>query len=124
MDKLDTKDAVEILLSEKKKAEANLEKAYDSYCIFPNEHDQEDWNNYSALATAFEMAMEAMEKQIPQKPIRIDKHKEFDGNWKKVCPLCGRILIERITTSEKSYPRYYNYTEHCLCGQAIDWEEE
>lgn len=74
--------------------------------------------------TALEMAIEALKKQIPKKPIRIDKNKEFDGNWKKICPLCGRILIERITTSEESYPRYYNYTGHCLCGQAIDWEEE
>ena len=74
--------------------------------------------------TAINMAIEALEKQIPKKPIRIDKNKEFDGNWKKVCPLCGRKLIERITTSEKSFPRYYNYTDHCWCGQAIDWGEK
>ena len=79
------------------------------------------WNDrhYEAL----QMALSALEKQIPKKPIRIDKNKEFDGNWKKVCPLCGRVLIERITTSEKSYPLYHNYTSHCLCGQKIDWEE-
>ena len=73
---------------------------------------------------ACKIAVEAMKKQIPVKPIRIDKNNEFDGNWKKVCPLCGRMLIERITTSEKSYPRHYNYTGHCWCGQAINWEEE
>ena len=74
---------------------------------------------------ALKMAISALEneKQIPKKPIRIDKNKEFDGNWKKICPLCGCVLMERITTSESSYPRYYNYTEHCLCGQAIDWTE-
>ena len=73
---------------------------------------------------ALRLAISALEKQIPKKPIHIDKNKEFDGNWKKACPLCGRMLMERITTSEESYPRYYNHTEHCLCGQAIDWEEE
>lgn len=78
---------------------------------------------FEQLREAVDKAISALEKQIPKKPIRIDKNKEFDGNWKKVCPLCGRMLIERITTSEKSYPRYYNYTGHCWCGQAIDWEE-
>ena len=76
------------------------------------------------IVEALEMAISALEKQIPVKPIRIDKNKEVDGNWKKVCPLCGRMLIERITTAEESYPRHYNYTGHCWCGQAIDWEEE
>ena len=70
------------------------------------------------------MAINALEKQIPMKPIRIDKNKEFDGNWKKVCPSCKSVLIERITTDEESYPRLYNYTPHCKCGQAIDWGED
>ena len=73
---------------------------------------------------AVEIAVEAMEKQIPKKPIRIDKNKEFDGNWKKVCPSCKSALIERITTNEESCARLYNYTGHCKCGQAIDWEGE
>ena len=73
---------------------------------------------------AAEIAVEAMRKQIPVKPIRVDKNKEFDGNWIKICPSCKRTLIERITTPETSFPRYYNYTGHCWCGQAIDWEGE
>jgi len=73
---------------------------------------------------ACEIAVRAMRKQIPVKPIHIDKNKEFDGNWKKVCPSCKRVLIERITTDEESYPLLYNYTPHCKCGQAIDWEDE
>lgn len=71
---------------------------------------------------AAEIAVVAMKKQIPVKPIRIDKNNEFDGNWIKICPSCKRVLIERITTNEESYPRLYNYTLHCKCGQAIDWE--
>ena len=73
---------------------------------------------------AAEIAIEAMRKQIPMKPILINKNKEFDGNWKKICPSCKSVLIERITTNEESYPRVYNYTPHCKCGQAIDWSDE
>ena len=71
---------------------------------------------------AVEIAVEAMEKQIPKKPVMINRNEEFDGNWKKVCPRCGRMLMERITTSEQSYPRHYNMTGFCWCGQAILWE--
>ena len=85
---------------------------------------QVEWDYPMDYAVAFNKAIEALEKQIPKKPIRINKNKEFDGNWKKVCPSCRRMLIERITTPEKSFPRHYNYTQHCWCGQAIDWEEE
>jgi len=71
---------------------------------------------------ALDMAVSAVKKQIPVKPTRIDKNETFDGNWIKVCPNCGRILIERITTSDSSYPRIYNMTGHCICGRAIDLE--
>ena len=75
------------------------------------------------IVEALEMAISALEKQIPKKPKHIDKNKEFDGNWKKVCPTCLSMLIERITTSEVSDVIVYNRTPHCWCGQAIDWEE-
>ena len=53
---------------------------------------------------AMEIAVEAMEKQIPQKP-----KMTLDAYW--VCPVCGRMI---------DYP-----FEHCKrCGQAICWEEE
>ena len=73
---------------------------------------------------ALTLAISALEKQTLKKPKHIDKNATFDGNWKRVCPACGRVLVERITTPEESYPRIYNHTPHCICGQAIDWEEE
>lgn len=76
------------------------------------------------MDAAIAVAISVLEKQIPKKPKRIDKNATFDGNWKKVCPACGRTLMERITTPEESYPEIYNHTPHCICGQAIDWEEE
>ena len=72
----------------------------------------------------YDKAIAALEKQIPKKPIHIDKNKEFDGNWKKVCPTCGRVLVERITTSEESYPQLYISSGYCWCGQALDRKED
>lgn len=65
MNELPLNDAIEILLSEKKKSDAKLEKAYDSYCLFPNEKDQIDWETYSALSTALDMAIKALKQPEP-----------------------------------------------------------
>ena len=57
---------------------------------------------------AIETAIEALEKQIPKKPIDNEECKWFE------CPTCGMIVA-----------RYYNGTaHHCECGQAIDWSDE
>ena len=82
------------------------------------------WGTYEEAKRhneAINMAINALSKQIPVSPKRIDKNAEFDGNWKMVCPICGRVLMERITTDEISYPRHYNMTDYCNCGQKIDW---
>lgn len=68
-------------------------------------------------------AISALEKQIPKKPKRINKNSVFDGNWKMICPCCGAMLVERITTENTSYPIQYNMTKHCNCGQALDWSD-
>lgn len=72
---------------------------------------------------ALEIAISVIEKQIPKKPKRINKNSIFDGNWKMICPCCGAMLIECITTETQSYPIQYNMTEHCMCGQALDWSD-
>ena len=60
--------------------------------------------NDDARAEAIDIAISALEKQIPQKP-----KMPLDAYW--VCPTCG---------SKVEHP-----FEHCMrCGQAIDWEEE
>lgn len=82
-----------------------------------------EWNYPMDYAIAFETAIAALEKQIPKKPKRVNKNSVFDGNWKKICPCCGAVLIERITTEDKSYPVQYNMTKHCWCGQALDWSD-
>lgn len=53
---------------------------------------------------AMEIAVEAMEKQIPKKP-----KMPLDAYW--TCPICGRKVEHQF--------------EYCTsCGQAIDWSEK
>lgn len=53
---------------------------------------------------AMEKAIEALEKQIPKKPL---PHKGWEGK----CPTCGVIFLDRTT----------NYCGNC--GQALDWSD-
>lgn len=60
---------------------------------------------YNNEITALETAIEALEKQLPKKPIEKGIHFVY---YK--CPNCNRIL-----------PIDKNY---CDCGQRLDWLEE
>ena len=55
---------------------------------------------------ARDLAILALEKQIPKKPLEETK---FYGNGK--CPSCGAVFMDKST----------NYCGNC--GQALDWEE-
>ena len=62
---------------------------------------------------AYEVAVEALEKQIAKKPIA-------QGKYSFVCPVCKQDLgIERedISVYDMTPPR------HCECGQALDWSD-
>lgn len=58
---------------------------------------------------------EALEKQIPKKPIIWENRHYFsptpNDDWGYECPCCGNQEID--------YPEH-----HCDCGQALDWTEE
>lgn len=64
---------------------------------------------------AFDMAIKALEKQIPKKPDIEGDGNDPDGNlvydtW--ICPTCG-----------VSYEIDYDKYDYCpSCGQKIDWE--
>ena len=59
------------------------------------------------LIDALEMAINALEKQIPKKPYKDNEN----GIYKKeYCPICHRSLFPN--------------DHHCICGQAIDWSDE
>ena len=66
---------------------------------------------------AVEIAVEAMQKQVPVKPVKSKEERYGMGyvyhDW--VCPSCGKFL---------AYEPEESGCHHCKCGQAIDWEGE
>ena len=67
---------------------------------------------------AMKVAIEALEKQIPKKPI----YSDFDDNGfdeiiphRAECPACGESVEFGKWNAEESH--------HCDCGQAISWED-
>ena len=69
-----------------------------------------EWNYPMDYAVAFEIAISALEKQIP----KVSEHE--DGVW-NICPCCGGSVCN---DTEHAVNREVSYCEHC--GQAIDWE--
>jgi hypothetical protein len=77
--------------------------------------DNESFQNYKLLdCEALTIAIQALEKQIPKKPIEIRERRNFnfevylkDG----YCPLCKNEVNNA-----------YNYCNKC--GQALDWSVE
>ena len=74
--------------------------------------------NFGNQKEAFEIAIQALEKQIPKKPIM----KPYFDNMEEeylCCHACGEILTDRIPMDNKDF--YF----HCLnCGQKLDWSDE
>ena len=62
----------------------------------------------SEMAEFKVLAIDALEKQIPKKPIDNIEREWFE------CPTCGRVIV--------TY--YAGERHHCKCGQAIDWSED
>lgn len=72
---------------------------------------------------AIGIAIQALDKQVPRAPVHVDKNDHFDGNWKRMCPRCSKVLVERVTTPDESYPIWYWMERYCTCGQHILWSE-
>lgn len=68
-----------------------------------------EWNYPMDYAVAIETAIQALEKQIPKKPIEEKK-------WLFSCPNCGSGNVEEWCLNR----------HNCCpdCGQALDWSEE
>ena len=64
-------------------------------------------SGYRILCEALDLAVEALEKQIPKKPY---KDRENGVYYKEHCPNCHRSLFPN--------------DHHCVCGQAMDWSDE
>lgn len=78
-----------------------------------------EWDYPMEYAVAFEVAISALEKQVPKKAtphrVEVPKIKIGHGYWGKgttvyKCPCCGTFVS-----------RIYKHCHHC--GQALDWSE-
>ena len=61
-----------------------------------------------------ELAVDALRKQIPQKPVQ-SKEPRFGMGYEYhdwVCPTCCKYLAPEPT---------YKGNHHCECGQKLDW---
>lgn len=65
-----------------------------------------DGTPYGQLLLALDMAIEALEKQIPKKPT-ID---EYDGTYSYICP-CEAEVEENQAYCD-------------ICGQALEWSDD
>ena len=84
------------------------EEAIEKIRQFGLYHAEKDLPHSTFTVEAFEMAIEALEKQIPKKPI--------GQSVLYRCPACDAFVLKSIGV----LPDYY-----CVrCGQKIDWSEE
>lgn len=66
-----------------------------------------------SFENAYGMAIQALEKQIPKKPVK-------DGKWSYKCPCCGG------DAETDCGDNFYDYRlDYCNgCGQKLDWSDE
>ena len=65
-----------------------------------------------------ELAVDALRKQIPQKPVKSKVPRRDINNcqWSDwYCPTCGCFLVSGGGHSDNIH--------HCECGQKLDWSE-
>ena len=69
---------------------------------------------YSELRNSIDMAIDALENQIPKKPYDVDEREENDFYYLGfMCPSCNKAIVGQ--------PYRPNYCKHC--GQALNWLE-
>ena len=72
-----------------------------------------DFKPRKHMIKAYELAVEALEKQIPKQP----KIKSWSP---ALCPSCDKELSEHL--GDGCYKHWYSI-KVCKCGQKIKWEE-
>ena len=66
-----------------------------------------DTAKFNELLELNKIVSEALEKQIPKKPIDNGEQEWFQ------CPTCGRVAVVY----------YAGKRHHCRCGQSLKWED-
>ena len=72
-----------------------------------------------AQSEAFQMAINALEKQIPKKPRKTDSYRGvLKRVYAYVCPTCGNVCLEKYMNERQNTMFCWN------CGQKLDWSDE
>ena len=93
------------------------QSAIDKIKCFPNWNLDDEWLLEDEMQELSDMAVAALEKQIPKEPI------EYEDKYYG-CPVCGNPVMHKW----EKYPTILNDKKnglpYCLgCGQALDWRE-
>lgn len=75
--------------------------------VIPVCDPNDDWGRYTITLN---VAIEALEKQIPKKPL--NQSDEYDRTYGN-CPCCGEMVVD--------YPDDFRVCSNC--GQRLDWGE-
>ncbi len=71
-------------------------------------------SGYYMLCEALDIAVEALEKQLPK---RVDFEEDVAENMCAECPSCGSFLGYRVDCLDEKYQ--FDNCKHC--GQRLDW---
>lgn len=76
-------------------------------------------SGYLMLQEAIDMAIQALEKQIPKKPRKTDSYRGvLKRIYAYVCPTCGNVCLEKYMNERQNTMFCWN------CGQRLDWSNE
>ena len=68
---------------------------------------------------AIQIAIKALEKQIPKKPRKTDSYRGvLKRVYAYVCPTCGNACLEKYMNERQNTMFCWN------CGQKLDWSDE
>ena len=68
---------------------------------------------------SIEIAIQALEKQIPKKPRKTDSYRGvLKRVYAYVCPTCGNVCLEKYMNERQNTMFCWN------CGQKLDWSDE
>lgn len=84
-------------------------------------HPFYDWEE---MLEVRDIAIKALEKQIPKKPDTLTYRPLLLSGWKYQCPNCG-CAVGKNKNLEFAYEEYLEaYQSNCMnCGQALDWSD-
>lgn len=87
---------------------AEIDRLPSHYDIDIKEEVYSDIAEVNELLELNKIVCNALDKQIPKKPIDNGEQEWFQ------CPTCGRVVV-----------LYHNgKRHHCKCGQSLKWEDE